>query len=281
MDWRAANRANWDERVAVHLASPAYDLSALRRGDAQLHPIEQRELGPVGGLKILHLQCHFGRDTLTLAQEGAELVGLDFSAPAISAARELADELGLADRARFVEADVYDALEVIDGHGTFDRVFVTWGTICWIPDVSRWAEIVAAFLKPGGYLYFAEAHPAALIFDDRLASPYGGPAGVGGMPGWFAPYFTTGPSRIDDPSDYASDTAQLENSVTYDWNHSISTVVNALIGAGLQLTWLHEHDSVPWQMFTALEPADGGMFRWPENPWLPLAYSLRAGKAST
>ena len=164
--WRALNRANWDERVAVHLAAPSYEVDSLRAGQGRLNRIEEAELRPVGGLRVLHLQCHFGRDSLILAQRGAEVVGLDFSPEAVLAARTLAAELGLTNRARFVEADLYDAPAAIPEPGSFDLVYVTWGAINWLPDIRRWAEIVAFFLKPGGALYLAEGHPAALVLDD-------------------------------------------------------------------------------------------------------------------
>ena len=163
-DWRAANRANWDERVRVHLGPGGYDLAPLRAGRDRLNAIEEAELGSVDGLRVLHLQCHFGRDTLILAQRGADVVGLDFSAPAITAARKLSSELGLESRARFIEADLYDAENAIPEPHAFDLVFVTWGAITWLPDIRRWAEIVAHFLKPGGALYLADGHPAALRY---------------------------------------------------------------------------------------------------------------------
>ena len=268
-DWRAVNRANWDERVPVHLAAPSYDLAALRAGRGRLHPIEEAELRPVAGLRVLHLQCHFGRDTLTLAQRGAEVVGLDFSAPAIAAARALAAELGLADRARFVEADLYDAPAAIHEPAAFDLVYVTWGAINWLPDIRRWAEIVAFFLKPGGTLYLAEGHPTALVFDDAAPAQ-------AGMPGWFAPYFDRAPCVFDDPSDYADPTARLAHARTYSWMHPLGEVVTSILAAGLDLKWLHEHDRVPWRMFECLIEDAEGMYGWPKEPWLPLAFSLRA-----
>src|SRR5690349_6368030 len=163
-DWRALNRANWDERVAVHLGPAGYDLSALRSGRGRLDPISEAELGAVGGLQVLHLQCHFGKDSLVLANRGAAVTGVDFSQPAIEAARDLACELGLS--ARFVRADVYDAPSVIREPASFALVFTTWGTITWLPDLAGWAQAIAYFLRPGGALYFADAHPAALVFDD-------------------------------------------------------------------------------------------------------------------
>jgi SAM-dependent methyltransferase len=165
--WKAANRAHWDEKVAVHLGPRGYDLTSLRAGRGRFNAIEEEELGPVDGRHILHLQCHFGADSLKLVQRGATVVGLDFSAAAIEAARQLASELRLADRARFVQADLYDAPTAIPGAAAFDMVFVTWGAIIWLPDICRWSEIVCHFLKPGGSLYLAEAHPTAMVFAGR------------------------------------------------------------------------------------------------------------------
>ena len=174
--WKAANRAHWDEKVSLHLGPRGYDLTRLRAGDGRFNAIEEAELWPVDGSRILHLQCHFGSDSLKFAQRGAKVVGLDFSAPAIDAARQLADELGLAERTRFVQADLYDAPAAIPEAAAFDMVFVTWGAIVWLPDIFRWAEIVRHFLKPGGSLYLAEAHPVAMVFDDAVLSPTGGRA---------------------------------------------------------------------------------------------------------
>jgi SAM-dependent methyltransferase len=268
-DWRTVNRANWDERVPIHLAAPSYDLEPLRIGQGRLHPIEEAELPPLAGLRVLHLQCHFGRDTLTLAQRGAEIVGLDFSTAAIRVAHELAADLRLSERARFVEADLYAAPAAIHEPGAFDLVFVSWGAINWLPDIRRWAEIVAFFLKPGGALYLAEGHPAALVFDDAAPKH-------GHFPGWFVPYFDRQPCVYDDPSDYADPKARLRNARTYSWMHPLGEIVTSILAAGMNLRWLHEHDRVPWRMFEALVEDEAGMYRWPKEPWLPLAFSLWA-----
>lgn len=270
-DWRAINRANWDERVAVHLKAPGYDLSPLRAGRGKLNVIEEAELGDVRGLRVLHLQCHFGADTLCLAQRGATVVGLDFSPAAIDAANALAAELGLTDRARFVCADLYDAPSAIAEPGSFDLVYVTWGATCWLPDIRRWAAIVAGFLKPGGRLYYADGHPAALVLDDLVPQP-------DGMPGFFAPYFERRPLTFDDPSDYADPAARLVNAKNVSWLHPLSDIVCGLIDAGLSLDWLHEHASVPWRMFRILEQREDGDWHWPGRPWLPLAVSLQASR---
>ena len=267
--WRATNRAHWDEKVALHLGPRGYNLTSLRAGHGRFNAIEEAELWPVAGSRILHLQCHFGADTLRLAQRGATVVGLDFSAPAIDAARRLAGELGLADRAHFVEADLYDAPAEIPERAAFDMVFVTWGAISWLPDISRWAEIVCQFLKPGGSLYLAEAHPAAMVFDDAAVLP-------DGRPGYFAPYFSREPVVMEEAHDYIDETTTAANATIYTWVHPLGDVVSALLKAGMTLDWLHEHDAVTWHMFDVLVKGADGLWRWPDKPWLPLAFSLRA-----
>lgn len=267
-DWRRLNRANWNERTAVHLAPGGYDLRGLRGGRKAL-PIVDAELGPVDGLRVLHLQCHIGTDSLALAQRGAAVVGLDFSPAAIAAASRLAQELGLTETTRFVLADIYDAPAALAEAASFDLVFASWGTICWLPDIVAWARVVAHFLKPGGVFYFAEGHPAALVLDDSTATP-------DGKPGLFLPYLGRSAFIDTDPRDYADPTARLVNATTHQWLHPLSDVVTALIEAGLHLDWLHEHDAVPWRMFGCMVQDAAGLFRWPDRPWLPLAYSLRA-----
>jgi SAM-dependent methyltransferase len=265
-DWQSLNRANWDERVDLHLEAESYDLAPLRSGRGKLTPIEEAEIGLVDGLHILHLQCHFGRDTLTLAQRGATLVGLDFSPRAIAVARGLADELGLSGRARFIEANVYDAPKALDE--TFDLVFVNWGAICWLPDIHGWAEIVAHFIKPGGTLYQIECHPCSGVFDDQEGMP-------AGMPGFSIPYFIGEALRFDQTSDYASP-KPLRNSVQYEWIHPLGETITSLLKAGLKLKWLHEHDSVPFQRYKGLVGNSHGMYHWPDKGWFPLSFSLRA-----
>ncbi len=266
--WKAANRAHWDEKVAVHLGLCGYNLTSLRAGRGRFNAIEEEELGPVDGRHILHLQCHFGADSLKLVQRGATAVGLDFSAAAIEAARQLASELGLADRARFVQADLYDAPAAIPGAAAFDMVFVTWGAICWLPDIRRWAEIVCHFLKPGGSLYLAEAHPTAMVFDDAAPLP-------DGRPGLFAPYFSRDPVVMEETHDYIDETTTVRNATTHTWIHPLGDIISGLLAAGMTLDWLHEHDALPWRMFDVLVRDAERLWRWPDKPWLPLAFSLK------
>jgi SAM-dependent methyltransferase len=227
-------------------------------------------MGPVRGRSLLHLQCHFGADSLTLLQRGAaEVVGLDFSPAAVRAARGLAVELGLAERARFVEADLYDARTAIPEPHGFDLVYATWGTIVWLPDVAGWARIIAHLLRRGGTLYFADGHPAALVLDDEKRQS-------DGLPGFSASYFSHGPIVSDDRRDYADPTARLQNARQHNWIHPLGRVVSELIASGLRLCWLHEHDSVPWRMFECLVEEAPGRYRWPDKAWLPLSFSLNA-----
>ena len=269
--WLASNLANWEERTALHFEAEEYDLTPLRAGQGALFSIEERELPAIKGKRVLHLQCHFGRDSLVLAQRGVQVVGVDFSPTAIARAQELAAELGLQEQAAFHECNLYDAPDVVPGAGTFDLVFVTWGTIGWLPDIEGWAQVVAHFLAPGGQLYFADAHPFPLVFDD------GAPPLADGFPGLYAPYM--GPALFVDenPEDYTGDNAALAGT-DYWWDHQLSEVLNALLTAGLRVEWMHEHDAIPWPIFKSLVKGEDGMFRWPDKPWLPLSYSILAQK---
>lgn len=269
-EWRRLNRLHWDDRVAIHLGPRGYDLDRLRAGPEPLNGIEAEELPPLEGKRVLHLQCHFGADSLKLLQGGAaEIVGVDFSQPAIAAAQQLAREMGLAERARFVEADVYDApVAVPEPHG-FDLVFVTWGAICWLPDIRAWAKVVAAMVRPGGALYLAEAHPAAYVLDDLSRS-------ADGMPGFYAPYFSRDPVVYTQERDYVDPAANFTHPMSHTWIHPLGDIVTGVIEAGLRLDWLHEHEGVPWRMFEILVRDADGLYRWPDKAWLPLAFSLLA-----
>ena len=264
-----ANRRRWDEVVGIHTKSTtgAYRLAEFRNGAEVLAPIEAAEIGDVIGKRLLHLQCHFGIDTLSLARRGATVTGLDFSPKAIAAARNLSMETGVP--GTFVEGNLYDAPQLIDGQ--FDVVYVTWGAINWLPDIRRWAEIVAHFLTPGGFLYLLEGHPATLSLDPdedgRLVPTY--------------PYFQGAePIAFDQEETYTGDSDRLSNARAYEWNHPIGEVVTALIDAGLTLDFLHEHDRADWKAFPCMVLAqDGRSYRLPpEVPSLPMAFSLKASK---
>jgi SAM-dependent methyltransferase len=238
----------------------------------RLDAIVEAELGPVAGLRVLHLQSHLGDDSVALAQRGAaEVVGVDFSPAAVAAARALAAETG-ASGVRFVEADLYAAPAALPGEaGRFDLVFVTWGTIWWLPDIAGWARVAAHFLKPGGALYFADAHPMAMVFDGA-----GRPDDPDHRPDWFVPYFHREPIAYDEPFDYANPAARLANSRTIVWMHGLADILGALRAAGLRLDWLHEHPGLTSPLFPGLVQGPDRLWTWPGRAWLPLALSLRA-----
>ncbi|MYS86004.1 class I SAM-dependent methyltransferase [Embleya scabrispora] len=263
-DWRVVNRANWDERVPIHTASEFYDVAGFVAGKDALRDFELAEVGDVAGRTLLHLQCHFGLDTLSWARRGAVVTGLDFSEPAVAAATDLAARIGV-DTARFVTSDVYDAVDTLEGR-TFDIVYTGLGALCWLPDVDRWARTVADLVAPGGFLYLAEFHPFAdvLAEDGRTVE---------------LDYFRRDAQTWDEPGTYADMAAPTSANVTIEWQHGIGDVVSALTAAGLRLEFLHEHDFSLFARFPILERNDG-IYRFPaDHRRVPLIYSLRATKA--
>ena len=263
-DWRALNRASWDERVGIHVVSEFYDDPGFRAGRSSLRPFEVDEVGPVDGRTLVHLQCHFGHDTLSWARLGARVTGLDFSGEAVAFANQLAKDLELD--ADFVEADVYDAVAALGGR-TFDVVYTGLGALIWLPDIERWAETVAALLEPGGFLYLSEFHPIIeTMADDSLTVLYD--------------YFTRpGGTRYEEAGTYTDGDAQTVNNVSYEWTHPVSSVITALLAQGLVLELFHEHDHTLWSRWPFLEAHDDGTYRLPaDQPRLPLMYSLRARK---
>jgi len=262
------DRAWWDERVPIHVGSAFYDVDGFRAGGSSLRPFEVEEVGDVAGKRLAHLQCHFGLDTLSWARAGASVVGLDFSEPAIESASSLAGELNLD--AKFVCANVYDAVEALGGE-KFDIVYTGLGALNWLPDLPRWAEIVAELLEPGGFLYLSEFHPFTWVFaDDDLAIEID--------------YFHNpeGESFDDGAGTYADMTIPTRNNATVEWAHTLSDVVSAVLDAGLRLELLHEHDYTLFPRFEHLELdaetlSAGVIYRQPDGtPRLPLMYSLRA-----
>ena len=263
-EWLEANRANWDERVPIHATGEFYDVASFKSGKERLRPFEISEVGDVTGKDLVHLQCHFGIDTLSWARRGARVVGLDFSAPAIEEARRLTVELGLD--ASFVQADVYDAVGALGGRD-FDVVYTGLGALNWLPDIRRWAGMVAELVRPGGFLYLSEFHPFSFVFgDDDLTVVYD--------------YFhNEDPQVWDEPGTYADLRAETVHNRTYEWNHALGDVVSAAIDAGLILEFLHEHDYTLFPRWPFLEKSGFDTYRLPDGmPKLPLMYSLRARK---
>lgn len=271
-DYRVVNRANWDERVSAHVASPDYMVQRFIDDPAYLSDVVRFDLprlGDIGGLRGVHLQCHIGTDTMSLARLGAAMTGLDFSAPAVAAARDLAAAAG-AD-VTFAEAEVYDAPDVLARSG-FDLVYTGIGALSWLPDVRRWAGVVAALLRPGGRLFIRDGHPLLLAADhtpgDRglvLSKPY---------------FEQTEPRLSDWDGTYVRTDVVFSNTVTHWWNHGLGEIVTALLDADLEITGLAEHDSVPWCAIGGMmERADDGEWRLANtHARIPLTYTIQAIK---
>lgn len=271
-DYRTINRANWDERAPAHAASADYGLQQFVDDPAYVGSVVRFDvprLGDVRGLRGVHLQCHIGTDTIGLSRLGARMSGLDFSPAAIAEARELVRRTG--DEVDFHEADVYDAVEVL-GAGEFDLVFTGIGALCWLPSVARWAEVVAGLLKPGGRLFIREGHPMLWALDDARTD---GLVTVG------YPYFEQAEATVfDAPGTYVETETVFAHTVTHEWNHGLGQIVTALFEAGLQLTGLVEHDSVPWEALPGLmTQTDVGEWRLTDRPErLAASYTLQAVK---
>jgi SAM-dependent methyltransferase len=260
------NRLNWDERAGIHARDTTgdYMLDRFRAGEDALHEIEAAELGNVSGKRVLHLQCHIGRDTLCLVRRGAIATGLDFSAVALDVARRLADETGL--QARFVQGTVEAAPHLAPG--PFDLVFTTWGTICWLPDIRVWAQVIASVLAPGGELYFADTHPGFAVLEERA-----------GMLTPIYDYDTPAdrPLEFRNETTYTGDPTVMTHQSNCEWIHSLSAIMGALIDAGMTITMFHEHEVLPWQGLPFLVPASARLWRLPDgHARLPLSFSLRA-----
>ncbi len=263
-DYLAANRANWDDRTTIHLESKFYDVEGWLREPRRPRPHELEALGDVRGLRLLHLQCHFGLDTLEWAREGALVTGLDFSPVAIAAANDLARRAGLSENATFVCSDVYDAANALDG-ATFDVVFVSLGALCWLPNIDRWAEQVGALVAPGGRFYIHDVHPLAwALADESLAVAW--------------PYFEEDEPFVEDSEEtYTDATRPLTAKKSFEWNHGIGEIVTALLRHGLRLDWLAEHDWTVWPRFPWLVKADDRTWVAPPGmPRVPLTFSLLA-----
>jgi SAM-dependent methyltransferase len=266
--WMAENRASWDELAAIHLrdATGFYAVERFRSGQDILYDLVVAEIGEVRGRRLAHLQCHIGIDALCLARRGAVVTGLDYSAPAVAGAQSLAAETGLA--ATFVCADVYDAPRALAG--PFDIVYVSWGSLNWLPDMRRWGEVIGALLAPGGYLYLVEQHPFVAVIKE--------------INGWLHPYYSwrTPPARpivTEAPTAYSGDQTRREHSRQHEWDHPLSDVIGALMAAGLHIDFFREHEVLPWRRLSMMVPGTDRMFRMPDHEVrMPLSFSLKASK---
>lgn len=269
-DYLAVNRANWDSRVPHHVV--AYRLKRFTDDPAYLLEVVRFDLprlGSIEGLDVVHLQCHIGTDTVSLARLGARSVtGVDFSAPALAAAAELAASSGVT--IEFVESELYGAVQVLGSAG-YDLVYTGIGALCWLPDVRRWAEVVAALLRPGGRLFMREGHPVLWALDDPRPD---------GLLVLAYPYFETEGVPFSEPVSYVEHTGTLESPDIIHFNHGLAEIITALLDAGLDLVAIEEHDTVPWNpLGDAMEQIGGGEHRLREAPErLPVTYTLQACK---
>ena len=269
-EYRKANLELWNSWAEINSTSETYDVEGFKRGKRGLWPLEIEELGDVAGKTLLHLQCHFGKDTLSWGRLGAKVTGVDFSDKAIGMARALAAEMGIP--ATFIQSDIYELPDALDEE--FDIVFTSYGAISWLPDIYRWARVVARFLKPGGTFYIAEFHPFVNVMDNvegsdelHIMYPYGSPPEQ--------------PVRFETKGNYANPDSDVQG-VEYSWIHSMGDIVNAIIQAGLRIEFLHEHHfSVEGSMWRRIERGEDGYYRFTDPKQrlgIPLMFSIRARK---
>ncbi|MBC5775308.1 class I SAM-dependent methyltransferase [Pontibacter sp. KCTC 32443] len=254
------NRALWDTRTATHVNSEFYDVASFKAGRNSLNEIELALLGDVRGKKILHLQCHFGQDTLSLARMGADVTGADLSEVAIAQAKQLAGELQV--NARFICCNVLELDKYLDDQ--FDIVFCSYGVIGWHPDLNAFTSIVSRFLKPGGEFYLIEFHPFIWMYDnnqEKIAYAY----------------FNRGPIVEVEEGTYADRNAPIKNN-SYTWNHPLSDTISSLLNNGLELTDFQEYDYSPYNIFKNMTQ-EGSKYRLKGlEGMLPLVFSVKAVK---
>lgn len=261
------NRHNWEQKAAHHFHSRFYDVAGFKRGRCSLHAIEQQEVGSVRGKRLLHLQCHFGMDTLSWARLGARVTGVDFSRKSIEYGRQLAAELKIP--ATFVCSDIYRLRRHLKGQqGKFDRVYISYGSLGWLPDMRRYMQVVAHFLAPGGELHIIEFHPVFWMFDGH--GPVNYPYDSGGQP-----------IVIEPDGTYAAPKAKLKGS-EYWYNHGLETIISGVLAAGLRLTRLKQHNHSPYKLEGTVKGKKRGQWvsRDRKNQ-IPLIFSLVAEQPKT
>ena len=261
MNYLEINRKLWNQKTAVHFESDFYDVESFLKGKDSLNSIELDLLGNIEGKKILHLQCHFGMDTISLARRGAIVTGVDFSDEAIKKARQLNDTVGTT--AQFVQSDIYKLSEVLDEQ--FDIVFTSYGVVGWLPDMPEWANVIHHFLKPGGTFVMAEFHPVIWMFSYDFKTVE-------------FKYIDANPIVEELDGTYADREAPIK-SKSVCWNHGLSTVIDALIKTGLVLTNFQEYNYSPYDCFDNTVKINDGKFQIKGlEDKLPMVYSIKALK---
>lgn len=255
------NKALWNKRTDVHVSSEFYDMEGFMKGKITLKQIELDLLGDIKGKSILHSQCHFGQDTISLERLGANVTGVDLSDNAIANANKIAKELN--SNASFICCDIYDLPNHLDEK--FDIVYTSYGTIGWLPDINRWAQVISTFLKPEGIFVFAEFHPVVWMFDNQFQKVE-------------YRYFNSGPIIESTPGTYADPNADIQLS-EINWNHGIAEVINSLIKNGLTLQSIEEFDYSPFDCFQNTIKIDEGKYRIKHlEDKIPMVYALKAKK---
>jgi SAM-dependent methyltransferase len=266
-----ANQENWDARTPMHVASRFYGLDGSRSPDSWFGSFEWDDLGPLNNRDVVHLQCHLGTETVAFAQRGARTTGLDISGESIAQARLIAQRAGVD--VDYVQANVYDAADILGKH-RFDVIYTGKGAICYLPDLPRWASVVADLLRPGGLLYIVEFHPML-----QSLSPKPAP---GDDPGLLLRHdYLEGRGALERASDSTyTDGPALENtSHAYEWAHGLGDVITALVNSGLTIARLRESELLPWPRWDRMVQDDSGWWRLPpSDPRIPLLYGLRATK---
>ncbi|HUW55630.1 MAG TPA: class I SAM-dependent methyltransferase [Planctomycetota bacterium] len=260
------NREYWDELAELHVRSETYDVAGFKAGRNSLHDFERLAVGDVQGKRLLHLQCHFGLDTLSWARLGARVTGVDFSGKAIELARSLAGECGI--EATFVCCDLDDLPGKLSGQ--FDVVFTSGGVLSWLPDLKRWGEVIAHFLRPGGLFYVRDFHPVGHMFDAEADTPVVTDTGLGSRE----------PVRWENEGASYAVAEGVKAPFHYEWAYSLSEVINALIQAGLRIESVREYPFCTFRWHRFLEESDDGFWRWPGGRPVPLMFSIRATKKS-
>ncbi|MDP2585761.1 MAG: class I SAM-dependent methyltransferase [Candidatus Levybacteria bacterium] len=260
-DYSKANKKWWNDVALIHARSKLYDLPGFKKGKTSLQSIEVKELGDVKGKTILHLLCHFGMDTLSFARIGAIVTGIDLSDKAIEYAKDLSREINVP--AEFICSDVYRLPKVLNKK--YDIIFASYGVLCWLRDIGKFAEIVNGYLKKGGVFYIVELHPFTNILSCDFKIYY--------------EYFDKGPSIDDSRGTYADWNADIK-SPTYLWSHTISDVINALIKEGLKIDYLHEFSFTMYDQFPGLmrQNKKGQYVFKNKEIQIPLLFSLKAIK---
>ncbi len=261
-------RQNWNERTPIHAASSFYNVDGFKSGDITLTKTEIEEMGSVAGKSLLHLQCHFGMDTMSWARLGATATGVDISDTAIDLARELNNQLGL--NTRFIRSNIYDLPDVLDEQ--FDIVYTAIGALCWLPDMTRWAQIVARYMKPGGTFYILDGHPVSHIFK-YVELPDGG-RGLKPCHSYFPK-----PEGIPHEGGGCTYTgSEVLETPSHEWQHSMSEIVNAIISAGLRIQHFNEFAVSGYRAFQPMSLHEDGWRLDEHHGSIPFLFSIKATK---